>query len=63
MIIKKMGKEKPSKEIKLFCQFLGISTSSFFKICDKLRNKKIWYKNSRGEWRINNFLIPNWNWK
>ena len=62
-IIKIRGKEKPIKEIKLFSQFLGISISSFYDICNKWRNKKIWYKNSKNEWKINNFLIPDWNWK
>ena len=60
-IIKKFGNEKPKYEIKKFCKYLNISQSEFFKICEKLRNKKIWSK-SNNKWKINNFLINNWKW-
>ena len=61
-IIKNVGNEKPMKEINLFCKYLGINQLDFFDIASKFRNKKIWYKNSRGTWFIKNFLVDNWEW-
>ena len=60
-VIKKIGETKPKKEINQFCKYLNIKNSDFNKICDKMRNNKIWFKNKN--WKIENFLIKNWNWK
>ncbi len=59
--VKKIGSQTPHKEINLFCEYLGISKKSFYKIAEKFRNKKIWYK-EKNIWKIKNFLIPGWNW-
>lgn len=61
-IIKKFGYENPKLEIKKFCNFVGISEKSFFKICDRLRNRKIWIKKDN-KWKLKKFLIVNWKWK
>lgn len=62
-IIKRNGsKLAPTREINLFCKYLGISKSNFFSICDKLRNKNIWKKNNQKKWQIKNFLIKDFNW-
>ena len=60
--IKKIGNKHPKYEIEKFCEYVGITKTQFFKICDNLRNKKIWFKH-KNKWKINNFLIKNWNWK
>ena len=60
-IIKKIGANNPSKEIKLFCKYLGISERYFFKVANKFRNKDIWYK-EKNTWKIKNFLVKDWKW-
>ena len=62
-ILKKKGNEKPIKEIKKFCDYVGINENSFYKICNKHRNNRIWFKNRNKSWQINNFLIKNWKWQ
>jgi hypothetical protein len=29
---------------------------------EKFRNMNIWKKNSKGNWYIPDFIIPNWSW-
>jgi len=60
-IIKKLGSKKPIKEIGLFCKYLNISESFFYKIVNKFRNKDIWYK-EKNTWKIRNFLVNDWKW-
>ena len=52
----------PINEIKKFCSYTNISNKKFFSIANKFRNKSIWSKENK-KWKINNFLIKNWNWK
>ena len=61
-ILNEKGPEIPLEEIKKFCNFIGLSISEFFKILEKFRNKKIWSKD-QGTWKINNFIVKNWDWK
>tara|TARA_B100000886_G_scaffold339213_1_gene303993 strand:- start:2125 stop:3261 length:1137 start_codon:yes stop_codon:yes gene_type:complete len=62
--VKKIGYYKPKKEIQKFCDYLKISNREFKQICNKFRNKKIWFKNKKNKkWQIKGFLINNWNWK
>jgi len=60
-IIKKKGDQTPYKDIKVFCKFVGKPESWFWKVCEKFRNKNIWYKEKK-LWKIKNFIIPNWKW-
>ena len=53
--IKKIGNEKPKHEIIKFCEYVDISQSEFNKICEKIRNKKIWIK-EKNKWKIDNFF-------
>ena len=46
-LLKKIGDKKPNSEIKKFCSYLDISEKSFNKICNKHRNRKIWFKNKK----------------
>ena len=62
-IIKKTGNQIPIYEIRKFCNYTNISIKKFFIIAEKFRNKKIWFKDKSGEWKIRNFLINQWRWK
>jgi len=55
------GFSEPTEEIDLFCKYLDITKSRFYKIVEKHRNKKIWTK-KKNKWVIDNFLIDNWKW-
>ena len=61
-ILKEVGNEKPTREIRLFCNYLGINEFDFFEIASEFRNLDIWYKNRKSTWYIKNFLIDNWIW-
>jgi hypothetical protein len=55
------GDQTPHEDIRLFCNYVGISEREFFAICEIFRNKKIWKK--RGDrWVMPHFLISDWNW-
>jgi len=60
-VISDVGDEYPQEAIDKFCQWVGITESSFRAMAEKFRNKDVWtFQN--GRWRIKNFLIPNWIW-
>jgi N-acetyl sugar amidotransferase len=63
LIARKLGNEKPIKEIHDFCRYLNITNSEFFRICNSFRNKKIWFKDHDKIWKIKNFPIKNWVWE
>lgn len=60
-IIKRKGDQTPYKDIEIYCKFVEKSESWFWRVCEKFRNKKIWYKEKK-IWKIKNFIIPNWKW-
>jgi hypothetical protein len=60
-IITKTGNQAPKEDIHKFCDFVEIDVKTFYKICEKFRNLDIW-SHSDGQWKINNFLIKDWNW-
>jgi len=61
-ILKKDKFKYPHKEIKKFTQYCGITTKKFFMIAEKFRNKKIWKKNKKKQYYIENFIFKrNWN--
>lgn len=61
-ILKKNNFHYPYKEIKKFSQYCGITTKKFFMIVGKFRNKKIWKKNKRKKYYIENFIFKrSWN--
>ena len=62
LIAKKIGNEKPIKEINNFCRYINIKNSEFFEICNRFRNKKIWFQDHDKKWKIKNFPIKNWVW-
>ena len=61
-ILKDKGPEIPLEDIRKYCSFVEISIQEFFKILEKFRNKDIW-TNENETWKINNYIIENWNWK
>ena len=61
-IIEQVGDETPVLEIKKFCKYVNISSEEFYSICNKFRNLNVW-KKENGFWKIENFLIENWEWK
>lgn len=60
-ILKRNGVKAPQKDIDAFCKFVKINNNDFFKICEKFRNKKIWYKKNN-KWKLNNFIISDWKY-
>jgi N-acetyl sugar amidotransferase len=62
-MVERVGEEKPVKEIEKFCKYVDINESKFFEIAERFRNTKIWKKDLRGVWKIDNFLCQNWKWK
>jgi N-acetyl sugar amidotransferase len=50
-IINKVKFNKPIQDIKKFCRFINISEKYFFTICDKFRNKDIWFKKNN-KWSL-----------
>ena len=56
-IIKKDSNQPPREDIKKFCKFVNITKKEFFKIAETHRNKKIWTKNNKNKWILNNYLV------
>lgn len=61
-IIRRVGDDTPYEDIAHFCRFVGISEQEFWRRMDELRDPKIWSRRE-GEWRIDGFLISDWDWK
>ena len=61
-ILRKMGDDRPDEDIKHFCDFVHITEKQFDQICEKFRNKDIWYRD-KGTWKIKDFLTSDWRWK
>ena len=59
--LNEIGDDAPKEDIRKFCDFVGITEDRFYSICENFRNHDIW-SNESGVWKINDFLISNWNW-
>ncbi len=53
----------PKKEIKSFCEYLGISEERFFEIAETHRNTAIWKKNENDKWYLPAFVEEFGFWK
>jgi|SaaInlStandDraft_6_1057023.scaffolds.fasta_scaffold03584_7 N-acetyl sugar amidotransferase len=53
----------PIKEIRTFCNYLGISEQKFFEIAESHRNKEIWKKDGSGDWHLPDFKKEFGFWK
>ena len=61
-IIQERGEEIPKQAIEEFCDYVEISLDEFWEVVEKFRNPEIWTKAPHDSWRIDNFLIEDWNW-
>jgi len=61
-IIRKRGDETPRADIAKFCTWLGITEDRFFEIAETFRNQDVWRKDGDG-WVIDDFLVPDWDWR
>jgi len=60
-ILTEKGDQTPIEDNNAFCKYVDISESHFFEICEKFRNKDIWfYENNK--WKIRDFIISDWKW-
>lgn len=61
-VLKEKGDQRPDEDIEKFCSFVGITVAEFDGICEKFRNKEIWYQD-KGVWKIRDFIIKDWSWR
>jgi len=59
--LRELGDETPSRDIGLFCEYLGMPVSEYFGILEQFRNTEIWSR-YEGRWVIDDFLVPNFPW-
>jgi N-acetyl sugar amidotransferase len=60
-IIRQQGAGAPTDDIRKFCEFVGMTEAQFFETIEPFRNRSIWHLRD-GQWRIDDFLIPDWIW-
>ena len=60
-IVRKLGDQRPVEDISKLCSFLELREDNFYEILEAFRNREIWSLHD-GVWKIENFLIPDWNW-
>lgn len=60
-ILRNRGDETPWDDIRLFCNYLGIPVSEYFRVVESFRNRDIWTRQD-GKWVIPGFLIPEFPW-
>ena len=62
-IVRSAGEEYPIAEIERFCDYVQITQKRFFEIAETFRNHEIWSKAADGKWRLNGFLLRDWDWR
>jgi len=55
------GEETPWRSIEQFCEYTGIPRREYFDVLERFRNREIWSR-SGGRWRIEGFLVPDFEW-
>lgn len=55
------GDETPWDDIARFCDYLGMSTKTYFSILEGFRDRTIWTRRN-DRWEIDGFLIPDFDW-
>jgi N-acetyl sugar amidotransferase len=55
-ILKSKEERIPTEEIKIMCDYLGMTEEEFWEFLEKFRNKDIWKKNENGIWYIPDYL-------
>jgi N-acetyl sugar amidotransferase len=61
-LVRAAGEELPRNEIADFCSYVGISEKRFFEIAESFRNKDIWKQGKDAKWRLEGFLVDDWEW-
>lgn len=61
-IIRAAGDEFPAEAIGKFCAWAGITQADFLAKAEKFRNAGVWSRDGQ-TWKIENFLIKDWNWR
>lgn len=61
-VVRERGNQLPVEDIEGFCDFVDISTAHFYEVIERFRNRDIWARRD-GVWMIQDFLIPDWNWR
>ena len=51
-IVKKIDGKADNKNVKKFCNYIGISITKYENIMDSFVNHEIFVKDNRGEWRL-----------
>lgn len=62
-ILRQMGEQRPSSDIRKFCAFAGIPEKTFYDIAETFRDKAIWQQRPDGVWHIPDFLLQDWPWQ
>lgn len=59
--LKETGDETPWQDIRLFCDYLGLTESEYFSILEGFRNREIWTRRNN-RWVIDDFLVDDYAW-
>jgi N-acetyl sugar amidotransferase len=60
--IRATGDQTPHADIERFCSFAGMSLADFDELVEAWRNPEVWVRD-RGVWRIEDFLVDDWEWR
>jgi N-acetyl sugar amidotransferase len=60
--VRELGNEEPTEDIESFCDWVGITPDRFTEVADGFRNRAIWTRRD-GVWRIDDFLVDDWDWR
>jgi N-acetyl sugar amidotransferase len=58
-----LGDQRPDGDIRTFCEYAGITEERFDEIAEGFRDRSIWTRGADGMWRIEGFLIPDFEWR
>lgn len=61
-LIRQHGQEIPHEDIRKLCDWADLPVDAFHAIASGFRNTAIW-KQADGVWKIDDFLIRDWDWK
>lgn len=61
-VLRRLGEQRPSGDIRKFCAFSGITEADFYCIAETFRNHDIWQRRADGAWHMPDFLLQDWPW-
>jgi len=59
--IRAKGDETPWDDIRVFCEYLGITRGEYFELLEGFRNHDLWTRRD-DRWVIDGFLVPDYEW-